>query len=134
LAKFRRKGREVELEAEQRIVNENSTYMALDIKGREVKVEELSTAPAEEEYEKVLAESGEKLRKLEISSERVIDIVRSKIAKRPADAERITNEIFEISEYTLVYIPVYEATYKNIKTNETQILKIDGVTSKIIKT
>ena len=134
LAKLRGRGKEVELESEQRILHESTVYLILDKKGREVDPKQLPSAPSEEQPEKVLAESGERVRKLKIPPERAIDIVRSKIAKRPSDAERITQELFEVSEYAIVFTPAYEATYRNTKTNETQILKIDGVTCKIMKT
>ena len=130
LAKLRRGGKEVELESEQRILHESAVYLILDRKGQEVDLKQLPSAPSEEQPEKILAES-ERVRLLEIPAEKAIDAVRSKIAKRPLDAERIIQELFEVSEYSIVYTPVYEATYRNTKNNEIKILKIDGVTCKV---
>ena len=134
LNKIRRKGREVELEAEQRIVKETSAYIALDKEGREVKVDEITTAPAEAEPARVLKETGERVWSSEVSPGKAIDIFRSKVVQRPKDVERITQELFEVSEYTLVYIPIYQATYKNLKTNQLKTLLINGVTSILKKT
>lgn len=133
LTKLRRKGKEVELEAEQRIIKENSAYMALNRKGQVVKVEEITTAPAEAEPEKVLNEAGDRVWRSEASPEKAIDIFRSRVVSRPDDAERITRELFEVSEYTLVFIPLYQVTYKNLKTNQEKILLVNGVTSTIKK-
>ncbi|MDH5795854.1 MAG: hypothetical protein OEZ24_07080 [Candidatus Bathyarchaeota archaeon] len=72
LAKMQRKGRTVELEADERIVREQSAYMILDRKGREITVEELPAAPAEENPEGILAEAGEKVWSLDVSPEKAV--------------------------------------------------------------
>lgn len=133
LAKFRRKGKEVELKADQRIIKENSNYMVLDRKGREIKVEEFPPAPSEEEPEKVLAEAGDRVWKLEVSPERAIEIFRSKVVDRPQDVERINIELFEVSDRTIVYVPVYRATYRNVKTGEKKTILVNGITSKLVE-
>ncbi|MCK4953195.1 zinc-ribbon domain-containing protein [Candidatus Bathyarchaeota archaeon] len=133
LTKLRRKGKEVELEVEQRIIKENSAYLALNRKGQIVKVEELTTAPAEAEPEKVLTEAEDRVWRSEASPKKAIEVFRSRVVSRPDDAERITKELFEVSEYTLVFIPIYQATYKNLKTNQENSLQVNGVTSTIKK-
>jgi len=134
LPKLREKPQEVELETEQRIIKENSLYMVLDRKGREVSVEELPAAPAEEEPERILAEAGEKVWKLETSPEKAIEILKSQVVDRPKDAARITKELFEVSDFTIVYVPIYQATYKNVKTEESKTILVNGVTSKLVET
>jgi len=133
LAKIQRKGREVELEAEQRIVKEQSAYLILDRESREVAAEELPAAPAEEDPGKVLAEAGEKAWRLETPPEKAVEIVKSRVIDRPKNAVRITSETFEVSEYTVVYTPVYQATYKNVNTGKIKSLLVSGVTSKVIE-
>ncbi|MCW4020983.1 MAG: hypothetical protein NWF14_07140 [Candidatus Bathyarchaeota archaeon] len=125
--KIQRKGRTAELEAEHRIVKEKSVYLVLDRKGREVAVEDLPTAPAEERPEEILAETDDKVWRLEVAPESAIGTV------RPKDAVRTASETFEVSEFTVVYTPVYQAACKNVKTGETRSLLISGVTSKIIE-
>lgn len=132
-AKLGGKEKVVELEAEQRIIKENSAYMVLDRKGREVKVEDFPTAPAEEKPQKALAEAGKRVRKFEGEPVKAIGIVRSRVVKRPKDLGRTTKELFEVSEYNIVYVPVYRATYRNAKTWEQKTLLVNGVTSKPIK-
>jgi len=133
LAKVRGGGKAVKLETEQRLLHEATIYLILDKEGREVKLKRLPSAPSEEKPEKVLAEHGERVRQLKVPPERAIRTVRSKIVRKPSDAERITRELFEVSEYAVVYTPVYEAAYKNTKTGKTRVLRVDGVTCKVIK-
>lgn len=132
LAKLRGKVREVELEAEQRIIKENSAYTVLDKKGKEVELERFSAAPAEEDPKKVLNEAGERVFNLQISPKKAIAIFRSKVINRPPDAERITRELFEVSENNLVYVPIYQVTYKNVKNKHKKSVKVNGVTSKLL--
>jgi hypothetical protein len=128
-SKFRGKAKEVELEVEQRIVKGNSAYIVLDRKGREVEVEKFPTAPAEEKPKKALAEVGERVWEFEVSPEEAIEIVRSKVVNRPEDLGRIANELFEVSECNIVYVPVYQAMYKNVNTWEEKTLLVNAVTS-----
>lgn len=130
--KLRIKGREVELEAEQRIINDTSAYIVLDKKGQKVVLEKFTTAPAEVEPTKVLAEAGERVWGLEISPDKAIEIFRSNVIKRPTDAERINRELFEVSECNLVYVPIYLATYKNVKTEDIKVIMVNGVTSTLL--
>jgi hypothetical protein len=133
LGKMQRKPGKVQLEAEQRIVKENSAYMIFNRKGREVPVEELPAAPAEENPEEILAEAGEKVWRLEVPPEKAVEKVKSRVVDRPKDAARTASESFEVSEYTIVYSPVYQITYKNVKTDQTRSLLVSGVTSKVIE-
>jgi len=63
-----------------------------------------------------------------------LEIIRSKILKRPKDASRIVKELFEVSERTIIYTPRFRLVYKNIKTGNEKTLEIDGVTSERIQT
>ena len=132
-SKFRGKGKEVELEAEQRITKRNSAYIVLDRKAREVEVEKFPTAPAEENPKKALAEVGERVWEFEVSPEEAIEIVRSKVVNRPEDLGRIANELFEVSECNIVYVPVYQAMYKNVNTWEEKTLLVNAVTSRLVE-
>jgi len=132
-SKFRGKGKEVELEVEQRITKRNSAYIVLDRKGREVEVEKFPTAPAEDNPKKALAEVGEKVWESDVSPGEAVEIVRSKVVNRPEDLGRIANELFEVSECNIVYVPIYQAMYKNINTWEEKTLLVNAVTSKLIE-
>lgn len=121
---------EITLPAEDRIVHETAVQIAQDRKGREVDPRKLPSAPASTEPKKALSEYGEKVRKPEFSADKLIDNIRERIVKKPSEAERIVNEVFEVSENTVVYTPVYEARCRYLKTGEIKIIPISGVTGK----
>lgn len=122
----------IKLNGEENLRYKDKVSLILDRTGHEVALERLSSAPSEEMPEKVLAELGDKARKLEISPDSDVDIVRSKIMKRPKDARRITHELFEVDERALIYTPIYNVQYRNLNTGEVKALKFDGITSKRI--
>jgi len=122
----------VRLEAEERLSHEEKAYVILDKSGREVSPDMVPAAPSEEHPQKILKDLGKKLGKIKISPKKGVEIVKSRIVKRPADADRIENELFQVSEHAVIYTPIYEITFRNMKTGEEKIIKIDGVTAKII--
>ena len=121
---------EIKVPAEDRIVHEAVVHIAQDRKGREVDHRKLPSAPVSTEPEKALAEYGEKVREPEFSADKLIDNIRERIVKKPLEAERIIEEVFEVSENTMIYTPVYEARYRYLKTGEIKIIPISGVTGK----
>ena len=133
LAKVQRKGRTVELEADERVVREQSAYLVLDRKGLEITVEELPVAPAEQDPKAILAEAGEKVWSLDISPEKAVETIRSRIVDRPRNAVRTSSETFEVTERTVVYVPLYQITYKRLDGSEVRSLLVNGVTSELIE-
>ena len=125
-------GKVIRLVGEERLFYENKAYFILDKRGREVAPEQVPQAPSEEEPDKILAEFGEKIGKLEIPADMEVGVIRSKIFKRPSDIERVVEELFEVSERAIIYTPIYEAKFQNMKTGEVKTLKIDGITAKVI--
>lgn len=73
-----------------------------------------------------------KLREVKISSEQEIEFLRSRIVNRPSDVDEVTREWFEVNERTIIYIPMYELRFQNVKTGKEAIVEIDGITGKII--
>jgi hypothetical protein len=122
----------VKLEVEERFSYEDKSYMLLDKSGCEVSPDRVPSAPSEDHPEKILKESGEKLGKIKTTPKKEVEMIKSRIVKRPSDADRIENELFEISEHAVIYSPIYEITFSNIKTGEDRIMKVDGITAKII--
>jgi len=122
----------VRLEAEERLSHEEKAYVILDRSGREVSPDMVPAAPSEEHPQKILKDFGKKLGKLKISPRKGMEIVKSRIVKRPPDADRAENELFQVSEHAVIYSPIYEIKFRNMKTGEEKIIKIDGVTAKII--
>jgi len=125
------KAKVIKLVGEEHSHYENETYIILDRMLQDVAPENLSFAPFESELEN--RPTGDfDLRKPQISLEEEIGFLRSRIAKRPTDVAEIIREIFEINERTIIYSPVYELTYKNIKNGKRVTALINGVTGRVI--
>ncbi len=122
----------VKLEVEERFSYEDKSYMLLDKSGCEVSPDQVPSAPSEDHPEKILKESGEKLGKIKTTAKKEVEMIKSRIVKRPPDADRIENEVFEISEHAVIYSPIYVITFRNIRTGEDRIVKVDGITAKIM--
>lgn len=122
----------IKLEGEEHLLYEDKASLILDRTGREVPLKQLPSAPSEEHPRKMLAELGENAKKMEIVSDADVGILRSKILKRPTDIKRVVRELFEVTERAVIYTPIYEVLFQNIKTGEVKALEFDGVTSKRI--
>jgi hypothetical protein len=109
---------------------ENETYFILDRLMREAKPEKVPLAPFENEMEN-LDNFDTDFRKARISLEEEINFLRSKIVKRPSDADAIIREIFEITERLTIYNPIYELSFQNVKNAKEVTVLIDGITGKL---
>jgi len=121
----------VRIEGEERLVNLAKAYLVLSADGREVSPKRIPSAPSEEQSKKLLAEI-ESTKKLEILPNEEIDIIRSKIVKRPQEIKRIVHELFEVSDRAVIYTPIYKVKFQNVKTGELKTVKFDGVTAKLL--
>ena len=124
--------RVIKLEAEERSSYEDKAYVILDKEGREIPPDQVPSAPSEEHPQKILKEFSKKSGKVKISPRKAVEIVKSRIVKRPLDADNVENELFQVSEHAIIYSPIYEITFRNSKTGEEKVIRIDGVTAKII--
>jgi len=122
----------IKLEAKERLSYEDKAYIILDKTGRELSPEEVPSAPSEDHPQTILKEFCRKIGKIKVHPRKTIELVKSKIAKRPLDAENLENELFQVTEHAVIYSPVYEITFRNVKTSEEKTIKIDGITAKII--
>ena len=125
------KAKVIKLVGEERSHYENETYVILDRMLQEVSSDNLFFAPFENEHETQPVD-GFDLRKPQISIEEEISFLRSRIARRPADVEEIIREKFEINERSIIYSPVYELIYKNIKNGTNVTTIINGITGGVI--
>jgi hypothetical protein len=125
------KAKVIKLVGEEHSHYENESYVILDRMLQEVSPDNLFFAPFESDLENGPAIDFD-LRKPQISLEEEITFLRSRVAKRPPDVAEIIREIFEINERTIIYSPVYELTYKNIKNGKTVTALINGVTGGVI--
>jgi len=124
-------GKVVRIEGEERLIHQAKAYLVLSADGREVSPKRIPSAPSEEQSKKLLAEI-ESTQKLEILPNEEIDIIRSKIVKRPQEIQRIVHELFEVSDRAVIYTPIYKVKFQNAKTGETKTVKFDGVTAKLL--
>jgi len=116
----------IRLEGEEHAHYEKETFFVLDRLRREISPERFSFSP----YEVQLEEDTDvnlNLRRISISNDEIIELLRSRIARRPPDLVSIIREIFEINENTIIYRPFFEFTFLNTKTNEYVTLQVDGV-------
>ena len=121
----------IHLEGEEHVHYEKETFFVLDRLRREISPESFSFAPYEVQPGGV-ADITLNLRKIRISQKEIIELLRSKIAKRPTDLAKIIREIFEIKENMIVYRPFFEFTFHNTKTKEYATLKVDGISGNMV--
>ena len=108
----------------------------LDMKGREIAADELGDILKQEWPQETLANvrMKKKFSKVKISPEEEINLLRSKIVKRPPDVGEVIKEIFEINKRIIINSPMFQLTFENLKTGKEIIIKIDGVNGDVILT
>ena len=122
----------INLEAELWSSYRDKAYLAFDKEGNEISPDQVPSAPSEECPERILEEFNRNREFALASPEKGVELVRSKVVKRPSDASTIKKELFLVSEHAMIYSPIYEITFRNVKSGEEKVVKIDGVTAKII--
>ncbi len=122
----------IRLEAEMWSSYQDKVYLVLDREGQEIPPDQIPAAPSEDHPEEILKEFSKKTGSTQGSSQKEIEIVKSRIVKRPSDITKIADELFQISEYAVIYSPIYKIIFRNVGTGEEKLIKIDGVTAKII--
>jgi hypothetical protein len=121
--------RTVALHGEERLNKEAKAFLIMDKDGKDAELDKLPSAPSEKNHKKILKEFGIK----EFSENADVDMVRERIAKRPSDLSRIVEEVFEITERSVIYTPRFKLLFRNTKNGEEKILVLDGVTSEKIR-
>jgi hypothetical protein len=119
----------VKLQGEERLMTEAKASLILDKFGQEVAPKELSSAPSEKNPKEILATFGVK----ETAPDGDLEVIRSKILRRPKDINRLVTEIFEVDERAIIYTPRYRVLYSNVRTGETKAIEFDGVTAQRIQ-
>lgn len=119
----------LKLQGEERLTTEVKASLILDKFGQEVAPRELTPATPERNPEEILAAFGVK----EIAQDADLDIIRSKIFKRPKDINRLATELFEVNERAIIYTPRFRVLYTNVKTGEMKAVEFDGVTAQRIQ-
>ncbi|MCW8802076.1 MAG: hypothetical protein OQK81_01835 [Candidatus Bathyarchaeota archaeon] len=122
----------IKLEAKMCASYKDKAYLVLDREGNEIPPNQVPAAPSEENPEKILEEFNKKDAGIKLTPQKEVNIIKNRIVKRPANIGEIEEELFQVSEHAVIYSPVYEITFRNEKTAEEKVIKIDGVTAKVI--
>jgi len=118
----------IKLPGEERLIKEAKAFLILDKNGKDATVDNLPSAPSEKKPEKVIEKCG-----IEELAENVdVNFVKERIAKRPKDISRIVEEVFDVTERSVIYTPRFKLLFRNVKTGEEKTLVLDGVTAKRI--
>ncbi len=123
-----RNAKTVKLSGEERLVHEAKTFLIVDRNGRDAQVDNLPSAPSEDKPEKAIEMN--QIEELPVNKD--VDMARAKIAIRPGNISRIVEEVFDVTERTVIYAPRFSVVFKNMRTNEEKALIIDGVSSRRI--
>jgi hypothetical protein len=110
--------------------HERQAYFILDRMKREVPPEKLPISPFDIQKENF--EHNSNFKSIHIPDEAQIEFLKTKIAKRPADAAEIIKEIFDITERTIAYYPMYLLTFENAKNQTDATVTINGISGEII--
>lgn len=119
----------VKLQGEERLTTEAKASLILDKYGQEVTPKSLPSTPPEKNPKEILTTFGVK----ETNQDTDLDIIRSKILKRPKDINRLNLELFEVNERAIIYTPRYRVLYTNLKTGEIKAIEYDGITAQKIQ-
>lgn len=122
--------RVVEMTGEEHVHYEKQGYYILDRMHREMPPEKLPLSPF------VVHEKGSELnclfKRMHISDESQINFLKTKIAQRPSGVAEIMKEIFDITDRTIAYYPMYLLTFENAKKRKEATITIDGITGEIV--
>ena len=118
----------VKLHGEERLINSAKAFLILDKTGQDFDATNLPSAPSEKKPKKVIKEF--KIEELPENAD--VNFIKGRIAKRPKDMCRIVEEIFEVTDRSVIYTPRYKLLFKNVNTGEEKVLVLDGITAKRI--
>ncbi len=115
----------VKLFGEERLIKEAQAVLILDRNGRDVDPDDIHLSSPEMNPEKVIEEFGIK----ELYENADVNFIKDRIVKLPKELCQIVDEIFEVTERTVVYCPRYKLLFRWTKTGEEKTLVLDAVTA-----
>ena len=119
----------IKLHAEERLISEAKAFLILDKNGLNSADAKMPSVLPEKKPEKAIKEFGIE----ELPENADINFIKERIAKRPKDVQKIVEEIFEVTERTVIYCPRYKLLFRWVKTGEEKILVLDAVTAEKVK-
>jgi len=126
----RKAPRTLRIAGEEHLHQDRESYFVLDRFLREFSPEKVHLAPFLNDAENPESAVAD-FKKVTISLEQEIAFLRSRLVKRPPDAGEIIKEVFEINDRMIVYNPIYELVFQNIKNAKMVTVLIDGVTAQL---
>jgi hypothetical protein len=123
--------RQINLEAEERATLSVPAYLCLDKDSKEIDPKKLPTGVEELDSQEVLRSLGDKLRSPAATPDAIVNMIRGRIVKKPQDIEKIVDEVFEVTELSAIYTPIYEARLRHLKTGVIKAVPISGITGKV---
>ncbi len=119
----------VKLQGEERLVNEIKAFLVLDKNGQDSSADNIPLVSPEKKPEKAIKEFGIE----ELAENADINFIKERLSKRPRDTYQIVEEVFEVTERTVIYCPRYRLMFRWMKTGEEKILVLDAVTAERVK-
>ena len=119
----------IKLNAEERLINEAKAFLILDMNGKDTPDLKIPSMPPEKNPEKAIKEFG--IEELPESAD--VNFIKERIAKRPKGVQTIVEEVFEVTERTVIYCPRYKLLFRWSKTGEEKTLVLDAVTAEKVK-
>jgi len=99
--------------------------LAFDPNGKKMNPDKLMGWKKEPGPSDFLETNGDEVRRFAVTIEQAIDMLRKQITRRPTDAVRIIEEIFEVSKVEVILSPVYIYTLKY--QDDTRKIQIDAI-------
>jgi hypothetical protein len=119
----------VKLHVEERLINEAKAFLILDKSGQDSDADNMPSAAAEKKPEKAIKKFGIE----EIAENADVNFLKERIVKRPKGLTSIVEEIFEVTERTVIYCPRYKLLFRWVKTGEEKVLVLDAVTAERVE-
>jgi hypothetical protein len=129
---LRRTHKAITFDAYERVCHTATSNLAVTRMGQQIDPRQLPTGAQEMEPEKVLKQHHGQVHPLQISHEEIMERIYQQTATRPLDIGEIIDEVYEVTEYTIVCTPIYEARCRQVKTGEIKIIPLSSVTGTIL--
>ena len=107
---------------------EKKSRIIFDSQWHEVSFEKLPFVPFEDQPEKALSSIDEKFGVTSLKTEKEIELLKTKLINRPEEITCTHDELFNVSERTIIYKPMYDIVVENLKKQEKATLTIDAIT------
>lgn len=115
----------VKLFGEERLIKEAQAVLILDRNGRDVDPDDIHLSSPEQNPEKAIKDFGIE----ELYENADVNFIKDRIVKLPKELCQIVEEIFEVTERTVIYCPRYKLLFRWTKTGEEKTLVLDAVTA-----